>query len=65
MRITGHVADPKDVAVTLTITATVSQWREFCEQLTARHPSWVVASGITQVLRETLGQVSRVDVEAK
>lgn len=65
MRIHGHIVEPKDVEVTLTITATVAEWRQFHEQLAATYPSWKVASGITQVLRETMGRVSVEHVEAK
>lgn len=63
MRITGEVANPDEVRVTLTMTGTAKEWREFREQLSTHWPSADVSRGIQSVIWKTLQQTVQEKVD--
>ena len=62
MRVFHRIENPDKVEVSLTITATVKELREIRDELSRKHPSWVLASAITDVVHDA-NRVFRSDVE--
>lgn len=50
MRTKFEFARPDDLTATITMTATIKEWRELVKQLPRDWPSWNVASQVQQVI---------------
>ncbi len=64
MQTSSKITRTEGTDITISITATVREWRAMMKQLADAHPSWVLASeirdAIGRVERESLGPVLEV-----
>lgn len=51
MKAKFRIENPDDVEATITITMKIGEWKEIKDQLARQHPSWKLASAITQTIR--------------
>ena len=58
MKATAQVANPRDTAITISVTMTFSEAKELLGQMSSSHPSWVFASVLRQALAQTIEHVS-------
>lgn len=60
MRGTAKLANVDDTSLTITLTATVKEWRTLATEMGTKYPQWQFAACIGQALRKMFAQV---DVE--
>jgi len=50
VKVQACVQNPDSVAVTMTITMTLGEWRQLGADLPTRYPAWKLGSAITSVI---------------
>lgn len=50
MDITSAIINENDIQVSLTLTASLEEWKELQKQLCEKYPSWKVSGAITNIL---------------
>jgi hypothetical protein len=58
MKTIARISNPEEVVVSITISAPLSEWKEFRGQLDESWPSWDVARQITDVLLKITNTVT-------
>lgn len=52
MKTAFRIEEPNEVSMTLTVTMTLSHWRELQSQLQSKYPSWKLSAAISEMVHE-------------
>lgn len=60
---TARVMNPDNVTIEITLSLTVSEWKEIAKQLPDSWPHWQVGGAISKAIGETVTRISQERVE--